>query len=274
MFVYVLGLGAPEHPLPADSWEAVGCELPALLARRGHRPPPRLRAVVRPPVQPYLDRLSRHPATRRCARPGLDYFENSRRATYANAPIASPIRCAGTASRKTSGASPRATGRAISSCRSKARRANSSVMRRAARWASPTSATTARWRRQRLWAASPSRPRSSFPAPKRCAASMATGSTANTGSSTRSTPASDTPTFGWRPGQSIRRTAGMHATIWASIRDRSCSRPPITGTNSSGGTCARNRRSAAGSRWPGSRAAGWAAESVSPHAPQSANMPQ
>ncbi|CAA9524890.1 MAG: GH144, partial [uncultured Sphingomonas sp.] len=41
--------------------EAMDRALSALLARRGAHPSPRLRAVVRPPVQPHLDRFPQHP---------------------------------------------------------------------------------------------------------------------------------------------------------------------------------------------------------------------
>jgi hypothetical protein len=83
MFVYVLGLGAPEHPLPATSWSAWTAPYPAFW--RGEGP---TRHLAFAPLfghqysQIWIDFRGIQDAPMREA--GLDYFENSRRATYAN----------------------------------------------------------------------------------------------------------------------------------------------------------------------------------------------
>ena len=83
MFVYVLGLGAPEHPLPADSWEAWTANYARCWRGEGAT-----RHLAFAPLfghqyshiwidfRGIRDRVMREE--------GLDYFENSRRATYAN----------------------------------------------------------------------------------------------------------------------------------------------------------------------------------------------
>ena len=71
---------------------------------------------------------------------------------------------------------------------------------------------------------------------------------------------------------SIRSAAGSRPTISASTRGRSCSRRRITATISYGGTCAACRRSAAASSAPDSLAAGSASGSSVPrtaHSPPS-----
>ena len=83
MFVYILGLGAPDHALPADSWETWTAPYPRFW--RGEGP---TRHLAFAPLfghqysQIWIDFRSIRDATMREA--GLDYFENSRRATYAN----------------------------------------------------------------------------------------------------------------------------------------------------------------------------------------------
>ncbi|TFI57822.1 Tat pathway signal protein [Sphingomonas parva] len=83
MFVYVLGLGAPEHPLPADSWDVWTAPYDAFW--RGQGP---TRHLAFAPMfghqysHVWIDFRGIQDAPMRAA--GIDYFENSRRAAYAN----------------------------------------------------------------------------------------------------------------------------------------------------------------------------------------------
>lgn len=83
MFVYVLGLGAPEHPLPAESWEA--WLAPHARSWRGEGA---TRHLAFAPMfghqygHVWIDFRGIQDRVMREA--GFDYFENSRRATYAN----------------------------------------------------------------------------------------------------------------------------------------------------------------------------------------------
>nr|WP_294815587.1 glucoamylase family protein [uncultured Sphingomonas sp.] len=83
MFVYVLGLGAPEHPLPADSWEAWTANYARCWRGEGAT-----RHLAFAPLfghqysQIWIDYRGIQDAPMREA--GFDYFENSRRSTYAN----------------------------------------------------------------------------------------------------------------------------------------------------------------------------------------------
>ncbi|MDV3455648.1 glucoamylase family protein [Sphingomonas sp. HF-S4] len=83
MCVYVLGLGAPQHPLPADSWQVWTSSYPK--SWRGEGP---TRHLAFAPMfghqysQIWIDFRGIQDATMREA--GFDYFENSRRSTYAN----------------------------------------------------------------------------------------------------------------------------------------------------------------------------------------------
>ena len=99
MMVNILALGAPVHPAPADLWEQWTAPYPQLLARRGADAPPRLRAAVRAPVQPHLHRLPRHPRRADARRPASTISRTAGARPTPTAPIASPIRCAGTAIR-------------------------------------------------------------------------------------------------------------------------------------------------------------------------------
>ena len=83
MFVYLLALGAPVHPVPADSWAHWTAPYPAFW--RGAGP---TRHLAFAPLfghqysHIWVDFRGIQDAPMRAA--GLDYFENSRRATYAN----------------------------------------------------------------------------------------------------------------------------------------------------------------------------------------------
>jgi hypothetical protein len=83
MFVYVLGLGAPEHPLPADSWSAWTEDY-----ARSWRGEGATRHLAFAPLfghqysHVWIDFRGIRDRVMRDA--GFDYFENSRRATYAN----------------------------------------------------------------------------------------------------------------------------------------------------------------------------------------------
>ncbi|TGX54136.1 Tat pathway signal protein [Sphingomonas gei] len=83
MFVYVLGLAAPEHPLPADSWKAWTETYPH--SWRGEGP---TRHLAFAPLfghqysHVWIDFRGIQDTVMHEA--GLDYFENSRRATYAS----------------------------------------------------------------------------------------------------------------------------------------------------------------------------------------------
>ena len=96
MFVYVLGLGAPEHPLPADSWQAWTGTYARSWRGKGVT-----RHLAFAPMfghqysHIWIDFRGIQDAPMRDA--GLDYFENSRRATYANRAycIANPMRWEG-----------------------------------------------------------------------------------------------------------------------------------------------------------------------------------
>jgi hypothetical protein len=83
MFVYILGLGAPEHPLPADSWSAWTAPYSGFWRGEGAT-----RHLAFAPLfghqysHVWIDFRGIRDAPMRAA--GFDYFENSRRATYAN----------------------------------------------------------------------------------------------------------------------------------------------------------------------------------------------
>ena len=68
MFVNILALGVADASRARRTCGTVDRALSALLARRGADAPPRLRAAVRPSVQPDLHRFPRHP--RRVMRAG------------------------------------------------------------------------------------------------------------------------------------------------------------------------------------------------------------
>lgn len=96
MFVYVLGLGAPEHPLPADSWEAWTAPYPEKWRGEGAT-----RHLTFAPLfghqysHAWIDFRGIRDRPMRAA--GMDYFENSRRAAYAARAycIANPMRWEG-----------------------------------------------------------------------------------------------------------------------------------------------------------------------------------
>ena len=83
MFVYVLALGAPRHPVPADSWEAWTDPYPRFWRGEGDT-----RHLAFAPLfghqysHIWIDFRGILDAPMREA--GFDYFENSRRATFAN----------------------------------------------------------------------------------------------------------------------------------------------------------------------------------------------
>ena len=79
MIVVLLALGSPTHPVDAGAWgEYTKTDRWGTFYGQEHI---LLRAALRPPVLARLDRLPRHPGRGTCARTGIDYFENSRRAT-------------------------------------------------------------------------------------------------------------------------------------------------------------------------------------------------
>lgn len=83
MFVYILGLGAPEHALPADSWQAWTAPYDRFWRGEG-----KTRHLAFAPLfghqysHIWIDFRGIRDAAMRTA--GFDYFENSRRATFAN----------------------------------------------------------------------------------------------------------------------------------------------------------------------------------------------
>ncbi len=83
MFVYILGLGAPEHALPADSWAAWTAPYDGLWRGEGA-----MRHLAFAPLFPlhyshiWIDFRGIRDAAMRDA--GFDYFENNRRETLAN----------------------------------------------------------------------------------------------------------------------------------------------------------------------------------------------
>ncbi|MCH7860712.1 glucoamylase family protein [Sphingomonas sp. NPDC092331] len=93
MFVYILGLAAPEHPLPANSWEAWTAPYPNLWRGEGNQ-----RHLAFAPLFPlhyshiWIDFRGIRDAAMREA--GFDYFENNRRETLANHAycVANPMR--------------------------------------------------------------------------------------------------------------------------------------------------------------------------------------
>ncbi|MBC9032277.1 Tat pathway signal protein [Sphingomonas sp. JC676] len=93
MFVYILGLGAPEHAVPANSWEAWTAPYPRFW--RGEGP---TRHLAFAPLfghqysHTWIDFRGIQDKVMREA--GLDYFENTRRAAYADRAycIANPMR--------------------------------------------------------------------------------------------------------------------------------------------------------------------------------------
>jgi len=93
MFVYILALGAPEHPVPADSWTHWTATYPRAWRGKGET-----RHLAFAPMfghqysHVWIDFRGIRDAVMREA--GFDYFENSRRAAYANRAycIANPMR--------------------------------------------------------------------------------------------------------------------------------------------------------------------------------------
>lgn len=93
MFVYVLALGAPVHPVPAHSWEVWTRPYPRFWRGEGET-----RHLAFAPLfghqysHVWIDFRGIQDAAMREA--GMDYFENSRRAAYANRAycIANPMR--------------------------------------------------------------------------------------------------------------------------------------------------------------------------------------
>lgn len=83
MFVYILGLAAPKHPLPADSWEEWTRPYPAFWRAEGD-----MRHIAFAPLFPglyshiWIDFRGIRDAVMREA--GFDYFENNRRGIIAN----------------------------------------------------------------------------------------------------------------------------------------------------------------------------------------------
>lgn len=83
MMIYILGLGAPVHPLPPNSWRVWSASYPAFW--RGEGPTRRLAFAplfTSQYSQIFIDFRGIRDATMRAA--GFDYFENSRRETYAH----------------------------------------------------------------------------------------------------------------------------------------------------------------------------------------------
>ena len=151
-------------PVPPNSWEQWTAPYPRFW--RGEGPTRRLAFAPLFGHQYshiFIDFRGIRDAPMRAA--GFDYFENSRRATYANrAYCIGQSDALGRLFEPTSGASPPATGRATSCCRSRASSEPSTAMPRAGRSASRTGATTARSRRPRRSARCRSRPEIVIPA--------------------------------------------------------------------------------------------------------------
>jgi hypothetical protein len=83
MFIYILALGAPLHPVPANSWNVWTASYPSFWRGQGLT-----RWIAFAPLFPgqysqiFVDFRGIRDAVMRKA--GFDYFENSRRETYAN----------------------------------------------------------------------------------------------------------------------------------------------------------------------------------------------
>jgi hypothetical protein len=96
MFIYVLALGAPVHPVPANSWDVWTASYPDFW--RGEGPS---RRIAFAPLMPgqyshiFIDFRGIRDAVMREA--GFDYFENSRREAYADRAycISNPMRWGG-----------------------------------------------------------------------------------------------------------------------------------------------------------------------------------
>ena len=100
MFVYILALGAPVHPVPPNSWDQWIAPYPKFW--RGEGPTRRLAFAPLFGHQYshiFIDFRGIFDAPMRAA--GFDYFENSRRATYANRAYctANPMRWEGYSNR-------------------------------------------------------------------------------------------------------------------------------------------------------------------------------
>ena len=103
MFVNILALGSPTHPVPANLWDQWTAPYPDFWRGEG-----RHRHIAFAPLfghqysHIFIDFRGIQDAVMRAA--GFDYFENSRRATYANRAYASSTRWAGKAIRASCGA--------------------------------------------------------------------------------------------------------------------------------------------------------------------------
>ena len=182
---------------------------------------------------------------------GFDYFENSRRETYANRAycIANPMGWRGYSRRRLGAHRLRRAGRLPLPYQGRDAR-NSTAIPRAARSANPTACDDGTLAPTAALGSLPFAPEIVIP----CAQALMRDSP---GCSTLRLQGQLQPQLhlcrreGRRPARSTRSTAGSRRIISASTRGRSCSRPPTTATISCGATCAGCRRSAAGSKRAG-----------------------
>ena len=214
MLVYLLALGSPTFPVDGDAWAewtstydkqwgtVFGQEFLSFPPLFGHQYT-HVWTDLRDIRDPYMQRR------------GLDYFENSRRAVYAQRAyaIANPRQCRDygptvwgiTASDGPADVEIEEAG---------GRRAFRSY---AARGARPARPTTAPWRRPRSWRRSPSPPSWPFQPSSTCTVVSGSTSTPSTDSSTRSTERFSS-TFPSDTAVTFRTSAGWTSTISASTR--------------------------------------------------------
>ena len=245
MFVNILALGSPTHPGPANLWEQWTAPYPQFW--RGEGPTRRLAfaPMFGHQYSHDLHRFSRHPR-RADARRRLRLFrEQPPRDLCQPRLVHRQPDGLGRLFEATSGASPPATARALSSCLSKG--GQRPFFGYAAR--GPVSepdgrddGTIAPDRGARLAAV-----RAGNRDPVRRSAAEAARHLRPLRLQGQLQPELHaTPMRRSRPARSIRSTAGSRPTISASTRGRSCSRRRIIATISCGGTCAGCRRSGAG----------------------------
>ena len=257
MFVNILALGSPTHPGPAEPVGAMDRALSEVLAWRGADPAHRLRASVRPASTARSSSTSAASATQSMRKAGFDYFENSRRETYANRAycIANPMGWRGYSDAIVGTDRLRRTGRFPAALQRRDAR-NSSAIRRAGPIGEPDGRDDGTIAPTAALGSLPFAPEIVIPCaealmqqPRLVRPLRVQGQLQPELHLSRREGRN-------RHGRSAN-TAGSRRIISASTRDRSCSRRPTTATISSGATCAGCRRSGADSSAPDSPAAGW-----------------
>ena len=265
MFVNILALGSPTHPVAPQPVGAMDGALPALLARQRRRrgaSPSRRCSATSTATSSSTSAASATPSMREA---GFDYFENSRRETYAQRAycIANPMRWRRLFGPNLGAHRVRRPG-GFASCHISARSGTFFGYSARGPIDEPDGRDDGTIAPTAALGSLPFAPEIVIP----CADAL------------RRWPGlfdrygfkdSFNPSFTYTDAEhrnGLRRpppAAGWRRIISASTRARSCSRPRITGTSSCGATCAARRRSGAAWPAPDSLAAGSPARTARSH---------